>query len=90
MPKKLGLVMSSKDPVALDALAARLSGLNPKKLQQITLGEKEGVGSADYIPKGMDPQVFTTQYPKPTTRSKMLTRAYLLAVKVGLLSNEFL
>ena len=89
-PKKLNLVMSSQDPVALDALAARLSGLNPKKLKQITLGEKEGVGSANYIAKGEEPKFFAAQYPKPTTRSKMLTRAYLLAVKTGLLSDEFL
>jgi len=89
-PKKLDLVMSSQDPVALDAVAARISGLNPKKLKQITLGEKEGLGNAKYTIKGINPDVFAAQYPKPTTRAKMLTRAYLLAVKVGLLSTDLL
>ena len=29
-PRKIGLVMASKDPVAIDAAAAKIAGINPK------------------------------------------------------------
>jgi uncharacterized protein (DUF362 family) len=50
--KKLNLVMSSTDPVALDAAASRIMGINPKSVKQIVLASREGLGSLDFSPIG--------------------------------------
>ncbi|MEJ5328345.1 MAG: DUF362 domain-containing protein [Candidatus Bathyarchaeia archaeon] len=89
-PKKLNLVMASRDPVALDSVAASIAGLNPKKLKTLVLGQKEGVGKIDCITKGVNPASVAKEYPKPTISAKILTRAYITAVKMGLLSKNFL
>lgn len=41
-PRKLGLVMASQDPVAVDVVAAEIAGLNPKKIKYLQLAEKRG------------------------------------------------
>lgn len=46
--KKLNLVMSSKDPVALDAAASKIMGIDPKSVRQIVLASKEGLGSLNF------------------------------------------
>jgi uncharacterized protein (DUF362 family) len=89
-PKKMNLVMASQDPVAFDSIAARIAGINPKKVKSITLGQKEGVGKMKYNIQGAELDLFAKNYPKPSTRAKILTHAYLAAVKTGLLSKEFL
>jgi uncharacterized protein (DUF362 family) len=40
--------MSSMDPVALDAAASRIMGINPKSVKQIILASREGLGSLDF------------------------------------------
>jgi len=50
--KKLNLVMSSMDPVALDAAASRIMGINPESVKQIVLASREGLGSLDFSPIG--------------------------------------
>jgi len=50
--KKLNLVMSSMDPVALDAAASKILGFNPKSVKQIVLASQVGLGSIDFTPVG--------------------------------------
>jgi uncharacterized protein (DUF362 family) len=40
------------DPVALDAAASRIMGINPKSVKQIFLASREGLGSLDFSPIG--------------------------------------
>jgi uncharacterized protein (DUF362 family)/Pyruvate/2-oxoacid:ferredoxin oxidoreductase delta subunit len=43
-PKHLGIILMSTDPVALDAVACRIIGLDPEFVPTNTLGEEAGLG----------------------------------------------
>jgi len=82
--------MASQDPVALDAAAAKLAGINPKTIRHLTLANKEGLGNILFIPKGDDPDSFAKQFPKKKLKDKLLSSAYKFATKTGLLDTELL
>jgi uncharacterized protein (DUF362 family)/Pyruvate/2-oxoacid:ferredoxin oxidoreductase delta subunit len=44
-PRKLGLLLLSRDPVALDAVAARIIGLAPENVPTCAAGEAAGLGT---------------------------------------------
>ena len=79
--KRLGLVMSSEDPVAADAAASDLMGINPKYVRQIVLASNEGVGKRYFTPVG-DFSFFKKEFPKRTSKDKFrsaVAAAYLRA-----------
>jgi len=82
--RKLGLVMASTDPVAIDAAAARIAGLNPNRIAYLKLAQKEGLGTLDFTPKGEPLNYFRDLYPKKTIKNKLISKAYTLAIKTGL------
>lgn len=43
-PRHVGVLLLSDDPVALDATASRLMGLDPARVETITLGQESGLG----------------------------------------------
>jgi len=47
-PRKLGVLMFSTDPVALDAIACRIIGLNPEFVPTNLAGEEAGLGTCRY------------------------------------------
>jgi uncharacterized protein (DUF362 family)/NAD-dependent dihydropyrimidine dehydrogenase PreA subunit len=47
-PRKLGVLLFSTDPVALDAIACRIIGLNPEFVPTSAAGEKAGLGTYHY------------------------------------------
>ena len=47
-PRKLGVLLFSTDPVALDAVACRIIGLNPEFVPTSAPGEKGGLGTYHY------------------------------------------
>jgi len=65
--KRLNMVMSSKDPVANDAAASRLMGLNPRSVKHIASASKNGVGNMEFNPVG-DFNDFITKFPKRGAR----------------------
>jgi uncharacterized protein (DUF362 family) len=67
--RRLGLVMSSEDPVAVDAAASNLMGINPKSVKQIGLASHEGVGKSAFTPIGDFP-FFKKEFPKKTLKDK--------------------
>ncbi len=83
-PRKLGLVMASQDPVAIDVAAAKIAWLDPNKIPYFQVAEKEGVGKRAYIPKGESLDYFKALYPKPTFKMKMKGRLRKLLVRIGL------
>lgn len=48
LPKKLGLLVAGRDPVAVDAFCARLVGLRPWMVGHLRLAARAGVGSLNY------------------------------------------
>lgn len=83
-PYKLGLVMASRDPVALDAAATKIMGLNAKSIRHIMLAHEEGIGNISFIPKGITLDHFKAMYPRKGVRSKIISKAYNLVLTMGL------
>jgi Pyruvate/2-oxoacid:ferredoxin oxidoreductase delta subunit len=88
-PRKLGLLLLARDPVALDAVAARIIGLDPVMVPTCTAGEEAGLGTfhlenIDCV--GDDPYLFQTRnfdvarQPPVPSGSNPLTRAIRNAV----------
>jgi len=77
--RKLGLVMASTDPVAIDAAAARIAGIDPHSLKYLQLASREKIGSLDFAAKGETLDYFKQLFPRKTTRYKareLLSRLY--------------
>lgn len=89
-PRKLDLVMSSQDPVAFDAIASKIAGVNPKSVRHIMLAHEEGLGRLTFTSKGINPKIFTKSFPKPSLTSKVLVTAYKLAIKTRLLNSDMM
>lgn len=89
-PAKIGLIMASQDPVALDSAAAKIAGVNPRTVGHIVLANKEGLGNIQFIPKGENPNTFAKKFPKRKLKDKLLSSAYRFATKTGLLDAELL
>ena len=83
-PCKIGLVMASKDPVAIDVASAEIAGLNPRKIKYLKLASREGLGSMDFIPKGESLNQFRAIYPKKNLKKKLMDQAYTWAVRLKL------
>jgi uncharacterized protein (DUF362 family) len=83
-PRRMGLVMASQDPVALDTAAAKIAWLNPDKIPYFQLAEQEGLGKRDYIPCGEPLSTFKAVYPKPNYSMKSKDNALKILVGVGL------
>jgi uncharacterized protein (DUF362 family) len=71
-PQKLGLLMSSADPVALDVSAARIVGFNPHSIRHISLASSEGIGSLKCVNVGEDLSQFAKLFPKKDAKYKTL------------------
>jgi uncharacterized protein (DUF362 family) len=48
-PVKMGLVLAGEDPVAVDSVAARIMGYNPRRIRHLKLAQNEGVGTFENI-----------------------------------------
>ncbi|MGD6807585.1 MAG: DUF362 domain-containing protein, partial [Candidatus Bathyarchaeia archaeon] len=83
-PRRMGLVMASTDPVAIDTAAAKIAGLNPNDISYIRKAEQEGVGSRRYAVKGEPLEVFRVLYPKYTLKMKAKRRVKKTLITVGL------
>ena len=66
--RRLGLVMTSRDPVAIDSAASKIAGLNPKSVKTITLAFKEELGNPRYKIMGEDLNYFKELFPKKTIK----------------------
>ena len=83
-PRKLGLVMASQDPVAIDVAAAKIAWLNPSKIPYFAVAEKEGVGKMAFTPRGESLDYFRSLYPKPPFKMKFKRLLKKIVVRVGL------
>ncbi len=83
-PQKIGLVMASRDPVAIDVAAAKIAGVNFNSIGYIKLAYKEGLGNISFTQKGESLEKFISKYPKKTFRNKLMNKAYSIAISSGL------
>lgn len=83
-PRRLGLVMASRDPVAVDAAASKIAGIDPNTVRYIQLAQREGLGSIRYVSKGESLEYFKARYPKKGARNKLMGQAYSMVVRMGL------
>jgi uncharacterized protein (DUF362 family) len=83
-PRKLGLVMASQDPVAMDVAAAEIAGINPKKIAYLRLASKEGLGKTAYIALGTPIEHFKQLYPKRDVKKLLMTKGFLLVNRLRL------
>lgn len=83
-PRRMGLVMASQDPVAIDTAAARIAGVNPNSIPYLTLANKEGLGHMSFVQKGLPIKEFIAMYPRKTINKKVLGLAFKVVSRVGL------
>jgi uncharacterized protein (DUF362 family) len=48
-PRHVGVVVASKDPVAADAVAARIIGMNPSRIEHLKYAAKKGIGNLTQV-----------------------------------------
>lgn len=82
--RKLGLVMASEDPVAMDAAAAKIAGVNPSTIKFLKLAEKEGLGKKAFIPRGIPIGYFICRYPCKRLKKKIINRGFELVILLKL------
>ena len=90
LPRKLGLIMASQDPVSMDVAVAKIVGINPSSVRHIVLASREGLGNVSFIPKGVDPKFFRERYPRRKPLSGVMYSAYRLFFKMGLLNPRMI
>jgi uncharacterized protein (DUF362 family) len=83
-PKRLGLVVASEDPVAIDVAASKIAGLNPAKIKYLKLASREGLGSLDYSIRGEPLEQYRALYPKKNLEKKLMGFGYVCVVRLGL------
>jgi uncharacterized protein (DUF362 family) len=83
-PRKLGLLMASRDSVAIDAAAARIAGINPNKITYLKLASKEGLGEMVFSPRGMSINYFTSRYPHKSIRTELMSTINRLLAYTGI------
>jgi len=84
--RKLGLIMASTDPVAIDAAAAEIAGVNPNSVRYLKLATKEKIGNINFIQKGKPLDYFKKSFPR--RNMKYRARRFLSAVyTLSLLKN---
>jgi uncharacterized protein (DUF362 family) len=63
-PKRLNLIMAGYNPVAVDFIAAKIAGFNPRRIKPLVESEKLGVGSTNVKCVGDDLSHFAKMFPK--------------------------
>lgn len=81
---RLGLITASQDPVATDAVAATVMGVNPNSVTHVKLAEKERLGKSSFIIKGATLDYFRKRYPRRRLSEKVIAYGYIVACKLNL------
>ena len=81
---KLGLVMASRDPVAMDAAAATIMSVNPRSVDHIMLAEREGLGKSSFKVEGIDLNRFRNVFPRKGLSDKVVALGYKAVCALGL------
>lgn len=82
-PRKLGLVMASRDTVATDVVAAKIAGVDPAAIRYLQLAYREGLGNISFVPTGASLNYFKERYPGRSAQEKLMSEAYHVASRLG-------
>jgi uncharacterized protein (DUF362 family) len=74
--RKMGLIMASRDPVAVDAAAAEILGLKVNSIRYLMLAAKEGIGNPCFISRGDSISFFKAIYPRMSAKSNIANKLY--------------
>jgi len=69
-PTKLGLIMASEDPVAVDSMAAEIAGINPKHVRHVMLAQMEGIGKMACKNVGENLEYFIERFPQKNAKKE--------------------
>ena len=61
---RLGLVMSSRDIVAIDAACAKIMGVPQRRVKYLRLAEKENIGTSHFEARGVPLDYFASRFPR--------------------------
>lgn len=79
--KRLDLVMSCEDPVALDTAVSKMMGLSPKSVGAITLAAQKGIGLSSFSAVG-DFDYFRDQFPIKTLKDNLRSKVAHVYLRV--------
>ena len=72
--ERMGLIMTGRDPVAVDFIAAQIMGFNPLEINHLQLAAREDIGDFTNITLiGEDPNSLKQVFPKPPPPLKKST-----------------
>ena len=74
--KRLNMVASSEDPVAVDAAVSEIMGINPEKVRYIALASEEKIGNINFLPVG-NFLYFKGEFPKKKLKDNILEQFLL-------------
>ncbi|MHC3128455.1 MAG: DUF362 domain-containing protein [Candidatus Bathyarchaeota archaeon] len=82
--RKMGLTMASTDQVALDAVASKIAGVNPKSIRYLQLASREGLGKIDFTTKGIPWEYFAPKFPRKGIKEQFFSKAFEIVHKLHL------
>ena len=83
-PCRLGLVMSSQDPVAIDVAAGEIAGVRSQSIRYLKIAANERLGNAAFYARGLPLNYFRSRYPKKNARTILTGKALALLTRSGL------
>ena len=93
-PRRLNLLMAGCNPVAVDYVAAKICGMNPKKIKHLMESKKLGVGSTNTLCVGDNWEHFAEIFPRKgflytKSRNALLTLYGIYLQKITLEGKVF-
>ena len=85
--RKIGLVMASRDIVALDSACAKIMGVSKGRVKYLRLAEKEGVGTSKFEARGVTIDHFASLYPRQGYLKTIKDQVFYYLAKFGLTSK---
>lgn len=71
-PFRLGVIVAGLDPVAVDCVAAKILGLDPRSIKHISMSAKKGVGRLDYRVVGESIKSISELFPSEYRTNNLL------------------
>jgi len=82
--RKLGLVMTSEDNVAIDAACAKIVGYSPRRVKFLSTAAKEKIGQTSFQTVGVPLDYFCKRFPRRSLSTLVKSQAFYYATKLGL------
>ncbi len=81
--RKLGLTMSSRDGVSIDAACAKILGISPRRIKYLLIAEKEKLGHISFETRGVPLNYFAAKYPRQKFYTNLKNQIFYYVTKFG-------